>query len=363
MKRPRVLIVDDSALFRRMVADTIAATGEFVVAGEAATGLEAIRMVHELDPDLVTLDLEMPDLGGLETLGYIMSEAPRSVVILSAHTRAGAPETLRALEYGAVDFVLKPQADAAGASDLSVRLVDALRAARQARLDNLPVRMPERERPGRPSSARRAGRVDAPPAAVAIAASTGGPRALVDVVPRLPADLNAAVLIVQHMPPTFTAFMAERLNGLGEIHVAEARNGQPLEPGRVYVAPGGFHLQCRREGERVVAVLGDGAPVWGVRPAADPLFRSVAAHYGPRSVGVVLTGMGRDGAEGLRAIREVGGWTAAQDEATSVIYGMPRYAAPHAQQVLPLERVATAIVERVADVQERAGRRAQPRPR
>lgn len=353
-ERARVLVVDDSAMFRAMLVEVIESTGEFEVCGQARTGFEAIRLVHQLDPELVTLDLEMPELGGLETLGYIMSEVPRPVVILSAHSDAGAPETLRALEFGAVDFVLKPiGAQKSGIGDMRQRLLEALHAGRQAQVAKLPLRMTERlgVAPAQPL-APRARRAGEHPAAVVIAASTGGPRALVDVVPRLPSGLDAAIIIVQHMPPTFTVFLAERLAGMSMLPVREARNGDALRPDHVYVAPGGFHLLCARTRDGIVADLRRDPPLHGVRPAADRTFMSVASHFGPRSLGVVLTGMGRDGAEGLRMIREVGGWTAAQDEATSVIYGMPRNAAPHAERILPLERVADAIVDQLG----RAGR-------
>ena len=348
-ERARVLVVDDSALFREIIAEIVESTGEFAVVGHARTGFEAIRLVHQLQPDLVTLDLEMPELGGLDTLGYIMSEAPRPVVILSAHGGAGAPQTLRALEYGAVDFVLKPtRPEQDGTTGMRVRLLDALRAAREAKVANLPLRIPERlEALDRvPPPADDA--VDTHPTAVVIASSTGGPRALVDVVPRLPRGLNAALLVVQHMPPNFTAFMADRLAEMSQLDVREARAGDPIRADRVYVAPGGFHMVVARSRDGMAIDLRKDAPMHGVRPAADRTFMSVASHYGPRSMGVVLTGMGRDGANGLRMIREVGGWTAAQDEATSVIYGMPRLAAPHADRILPLGDVADAIAERLS---------------
>jgi len=332
-----------------MLVEIIESTGEFVVVGQARTGFEAIRLVHQLDPDLVTLDLEMPELNGLDTLGYIMSEVPRPVVILSAHGGAGAPQALRALEYGAVDFVLKPvEAEPDGTAGMRVRLLDSLHAARQAKVANLPLRIPELIDAARPAA--RPFRATTPaqhPTAVVIATSTGGPRALVDVVPRIPRGLNAAVLVVQHMPPNFTAFLAERLGEMSALSVGEARAGEPVEPDRVYVAPGGFHMVCARSRDGIAIDLRKDAPLHGVRPAADRTFMSVASHFGPRSIGVVLTGMGRDGAAGLRMIREVGGWTAAQDEATSVIYGMPRLAAPYADRILPLDGIADAIAERL----------------
>lgn len=342
--RTGVLVVDDSALLRAVLKDIIESSGEFQVVGEAGTGYEAIRLVHQLSPDLVTLDLEMPDLDGLDTLGYIMSEAPRPVVVVSSHVEAGAEPALRALDYGAVDIVVKPAA--IDKVKLEQRLLDALRAAAMARLTNLRFRPEAGVRPaggipdvhGRPATL-----------AVGIAASTGGPRALAELVPALPAELPAAVLIVQHMPPVFTRSLAARLDAAARLRMAEAQDGEPLVRGRVYMAPGGRHLIVERDPIGFVARLVDHPARWGVRPSADVLFTSMAATLGPRSVGVVLTGMGRDGAEGLRAIREVGGWTMAQDEATSVIWGMPRVAARYAHEVLPLPAMAGDIARRVAE--------------
>jgi len=341
-RRATVLVVEDDPVTRRIVVDLVQASGRFRVVGEARTGYEAIRLVHEREPDLVSLDLELPELGGLETLGYIMSEAPRPVVVLSAHT---APElTFQALDFGAVDFVPKPAPDALRTVDeLRDRLLEALDAAAQARLANLAFRIP-----GRGRAARRApAQAGLPACAVAIAASTGGPRALADLLAALPEDLPAAVLVVQHMPARFTASLAARLDAVSPLPVAEAVGGEVIRPGRVYLAPGGVHLGLDRSRQGVAIRLEETRPVWGVRPAADVLFRAVASHFGPRSLGVVLTGMGRDGAAGLRAIREVGGWTIAQDRDTSVIFGMPAAAAPFAREVLPLNRIADAITEHV----------------
>jgi len=343
---PGVLVVEDSALMRAQIVRMIEDSGEFRVVAEAATGYEAIRKVHEVEPDLVTLDLEMPDLGGLDTLGYIMSEAPRPVIILSAHAGRGAETAIRALDYGAVDFVPKPESGEPGETDrLRILLLDALRAARLARLSNLGVRMPRSD--GGPADGRRAPRQrQEAAAAVAIAASTGGPRALTQLIPQLPDGLPAAVLVVQHMPAGFTRTLADRIDAVSRLPVREASPGDVIRAGHVYVAPGGRHLLVRREEDGIRLVIDDGAPVWGVRPAADPLFSTVASHFGPRSIGVVLTGMGRDGADGLRVIRDVGGATIAQDAESSVIYGMPRAAAPFADAILPLDRIADEIAER-----------------
>ncbi|HEX6939397.1 MAG TPA: chemotaxis-specific protein-glutamate methyltransferase CheB [Longimicrobiales bacterium] len=344
-RRPGVLVVEDSALVRARIVDVIRDSGEFRVVGEAATGYEAIRRVHELDPDVVTLDLEMPDLGGLDTLGYIMSEVPRPVIILSAYA-GDAEATMQALDFGAVDFVPKPDASHPDAAEqLQSRLLRALRAATLARLSNLPLRLPDRQ-PRRRRAGGRSRATGTATTAVAIAASSGGPRALAELIPRLPAGLPAAVLVVQHMPPGFTRSLAARLDAASALPVTEAAAGEPIRAGRVYIAPGGHHMRVRRGETDLVLGLDDDRPVWGVRPAADPLFRSVASHFGPHSIGVVLTGMGRDGAEGLRVIRDVGGATVAQDADTAVIYGMPKAAAPYAGAVLPLDRIADAIAER-----------------
>lgn len=337
--RPRVLVVDDSALMRRRICDVIHGSGGFRVVGEAENGYEAIRLVHELEPDVVTLDLHMPELGGLDALGYIMSEAPRPVIVLSAYAARDAESTLRALDLGAVDFVRKPGADDAPES-LTRRLIPALRAATIARLSNLRVRMREREAPIEP--ARTAGH--ARNRVLAVATSTGGPRALSDLIPALPEDFPPT-LVVQHMPRGFTTHLAERLQRMSRVYVREAEDGDSPMTGHVYVAPGGRHLSLRREAGGIALAVEDGAPVWGVRPSADVLFAAVASHYGPRAAGAVLTGMGRDGAAGLRAIRASGGWTVAQDADSSVVYGMPKAAAQHAQRVLPLAAMPGAFVE------------------
>lgn len=340
-----MLVVEDSALTRRIVVEIIERAGEFRVVAEAGTGYEAIRLIHELEPQLVTLDLEMPDLGGLDTLGYIMSETPRPVVILSAHSAGDT--VIRALELGAVDFVPKPAGGGAGdLAALEARLLAALRAAAAARLSNLAPLLPEEL--GGP---RSAGVISSGPGClVALAASTGGPRSLAELVPRLPARLRAAVLIVQHMPPPFTRFLAERLDNMSPLRVEEGTDGERILSGRVYVAPAGSHLVVARGADGLVIRCETTPPRWGVRPSADVLFHSVAAHAGPRSVGVVLTGMGRDGAAGLRAIREVGGWTIAQDRESAVVFGMPRAAAPYAREVLPLAEIAPAITRRVSSI-------------
>lgn len=350
-----MLVADDSDLMRSLIVEIIGSSMDFRVVGEARTGYEAIRLLHELNPDVVTLDLQMPDLGGLETLGYIMSEAPRPVIIVSSHVGDTAGPALMALEYGAVELVAKPAGDEARDVDiLGDRLMDALRAAAAATVTNLQMRRQvagaARARP-RLDGSREAAR-----SAVAIAASTGGPRALTEIIPKLPATLPCAVLIVQHMPAAFTKAFAERLGMLGEIPVHEGIDGELVCAGCAYVAPGGVHMSLKRTPEGIVIALEDSDPVWGVRPAADILFNAVALHFGPASGGVVLTGMGRDGAAGLRAIHDVGGWTAVQDAESCVVYGMPKAAAQYADDEVSVDEVAEALALRSAFISRKRRR-------
>ncbi|MDQ4079892.1 MAG: chemotaxis-specific protein-glutamate methyltransferase CheB, partial [Gemmatimonadota bacterium] len=317
---PTVLVVDDSAFMRKLVTEMVDASGEFRVVATARNGLEALKKIHALDPDIVTLDIEMPELDGIGALGYIMSETPRPVVMLSgAASVTGIDLTIRALELGAVDFVKKPggpiSLDIGGVRD---RLLDALRASREVNLRGVSVLA---RRSGHRVAVRAVNAGSWATRVIAVAASTGGPRALAELVPALRADVDAAVLIVQHMPAGFTKSLAERLDLHSPLAVAEATDGERVVHNRVYLAPGGQHMRVRLEAGVPVIALDTTPPVWGVRPSADPLFRSVADVFGAASIGVVLTGMGRDGAEGLRAIHEAGGLGVAQDRATSIIYG------------------------------------------
>jgi two-component system chemotaxis response regulator CheB len=336
-------VVDDSAFMRRLVSEMLATSGEFRVVGTARNGLDALKQIHALDPDIVTLDIEMPELDGLQALGYIMSETPRPVVMLSAlDSPNGGDLTIRALELGAIDFVHKPAGSARETADLlGNRLLHALRAAACVNLRGVQVL-------ARPSLVERTAArptVGSPTHAVAIAASTGGPRALAEVIPRLPGGLGAAVLVVQHMPAGFTTSLAARLDAMSPLAVSEARHGERIEHGHVYVAPGGSHMRVGEISGHPVITLDQSPPIWGVRPSADPLFRSAAQCFGASLVGVVLTGMGRDGAEGLRAIRDRGGYAVVQDRETSIVYGMPQAAltTAGADRTLPLELIAGEI--------------------
>ena len=339
-----MLVVDDSALMRKVVSEVIASLQDFFVVGTARDGREALEKIYALDPDIVTLDIEMPELDGIAALGYIMSETPRAVVMLSAaESRGDVDLTLRALDLGAVDFVRKhSRAGSRQVLEVADRLEQALRAAAVVNLRGVPALPRPAVLPPRPSPDPRYAR-----AVVAVACSTGGPRALAEFVPMLTSELDAAVLVVQHMPPGFTLGLAQRLDRISALEVTEARDGEAVLPNHVYIAPGGMHMTVESGAGGAHVRLSDEPPLWGVRPAADLLFRSVAASFGSASVGVVLTGMGRDGGAGLGAIRQAGGGAIVQDRESATIYGMPQSAleVAGADLVAPLDLVASAVTK------------------
>ena len=338
--RIRVLVVDDSAFVRKAVQRMLSTAKDIEVVGVAADGEEGLVKARELRPDVITLDVRMPRLGGLETLERLMAEQPVPVLLMSTLTQEGAEVTLRGLELGAMDFVDKSSVQPMSLLSLAEELVAKVRALGGARVR-------PRAKPALPGGreAREAPRAEC----VVLAASTGGPAALQTVVSGLPAAFPAAILVVQHIPRGFTRSLAERLDARSAIPVREARDGEVVTPGTVLVAPAGIHTKlARRQG--AVSIVLDEEPRGALhRPSADVLMASAAAVYGPLSVGVVLTGMGADGTEGLRAIREKGGLTLAESEETCVIYGMPKAAidAGVVHRVVPLHRVAGEILAAV----------------
>jgi two-component system, chemotaxis family, protein-glutamate methylesterase/glutaminase len=340
-----VLVVDDSSFMRTLIAEMVESTREFQVVGTAADGIEAIDAIRSLNPDIVTLDIEMPRLDGLQALDTIMREMPRPVVMLSAAgSERGNEMTLRALERGAVEFVRKPSGPISiDLLTVKQELLAALNAARAVNMAGVRTLA----QAGVPAGAETVPKNISGSAArvVVIAASTGGPRALGEIIPHLPDTLGAAVLIVQHMPREFTRSLSHRLDLMSPLPVAEATDGEAVLENHVYLAPGGFHMTVTGDAGDAKVKLDTSPTIWGVRPAADPLFVSAAEAFGAKAIGVVLTGMGRDGAEGLRRIRAAGGKAVVQDRDSSIIYGMPQAAmeTAGADQVAAARDVARAI--------------------
>jgi two-component system chemotaxis response regulator CheB len=327
-ERPiRVLVVDDSAFMRTVVAQMLAAAPDIEVVGQAADGKVGLQMARDLHPDVITLDVEMPVLSGLEMLRILMRTAPTPVIMLSTLTQAGADVTIEALELGAVDYLPKNlEGGPLGMRKIAPLLIEKVRAVGNpaARETIRSAQSGAARSPVRPIPAGR-GRApaDEPFRVVAIGASTGGPTALYDLIPALPVDFHGAVLVVQHMPPKFTLALAERLNRLSALPVAEAVDGIPIEAGSVLVAPGGRHLSVRADGGRLVAQVGD-TPALPMMPAVDVLFQSLAAVCPERTLAVVLTGMGADGCEGARALARAGASVIAQAPYGCLVYGMPK---------------------------------------
>lgn len=350
----RVLIVDDSVVIRKLLTQTLSADPAIEVAGAAALGKIALAKIPQLNPDIVILDVEMPEMDGLETLTLIRKDWPRlPVIMFSTKTERGAVATIEALTRGASDYVPKPSNTGS--------VVLAMTRVREAMIPKIKALVPRGPRPAPvvrlPSSVaatapvlpRRVPGTEAPVSLVAIGASTGGPNALSTVLAQLPGDLPVPVVLVQHMLPTFTQHFAARLASQSKVRVVEASEGDTLEAGCVYVARGDYHLVVTRRVRQGVLTLNQAAPENFCRPAVDVLFDSVASAYGANVLGVVLTGMGQDGLRGSTVIRQAGGNVIVQDEATSVVWGMPGFVAGAglATEVLPIGRIAEAITRLV----------------
>lgn len=344
----RVLVVDDSALVRQMLTRALSMDPRIEIVGTARTGVEAIERARELQPDVITLDIEMPELTGLEALPYIRKHTNSRVVILSS---LDDPDTTyRALSMGAIDFIAKPHGGVASSiTELSEQLLKVIKTANRITPDQANAVFEghaegegESSDDGSGGSAETGGKVQT---CVAIASSTGGPPALERVFTGLQASMPAAYLVVQHLPPGFSGSLARRLDAVSDIRVVEAQDGMHIRPGVAYIAPHGRHLVVSGDRSKKHLRFSDDPPLHGVRPAGDLLMRSVAEHYGENSVGVVLTGMGSDGARGALQIRIAGGDTVVQDERTSVVWGMPNAAlqAGAATRMVPVGLVAAEI--------------------
>ena len=349
MAKTRVIVVDDSALVRGLLTEIINRQPDMQCVGAAADPLVAREMIRNLNPDVITLDVEMPRMDGIDFLARLMRLRPMPVLMVSTLTERGADVTLKALELGAVDFVAKPRIGVAdGLRQLGEDITDKIRTASKAQVRRLPT--PAAAAPGA-TAAKPApvsmGRLSTEKI-IFLGASTGGTEATREVLMSLPADFPA-VMITQHMPPGFTRSYAARLDGLCRIGVKEASDGERVLPGHAYIAPGGLHLSVERSGANYIARVRDGEPVNRHKPSVEVLFDSAARVVGPNALGVMLTGMGGDGARAMKTMRDAGSWNLCQDEASCVVFGMPREAIAHgaANDVLPLARIAPALIERL----------------
>lgn len=364
VNRPiRVLVVDDSAFMRKVLTGLISSDPQLQVCGEARDGRDAIAQLEALKPDVISMDINMPHMDGLQATEVIMSSNPHPVLIVSSESRDGADVTLKALQLGAIDFVPKPSSGIdLDMSSIQDELCRKLKLAAKVRVVRTAARSNGQQKPagedppariqpkrangnssGEPGGSRGAGKFPI----VVIAASTGGPATLMRLIPEFPADFPGAIIVVQHMPGNFTAQFSNQLADASAIKVKEAEAGEIVVPGQVYVCPGSHHLRVSATGR---IVLDEGPRIGGYRPCADLTVESVAAYCGPNAVAVILTGMGNDGSKGVPSVRAAGGHVIAQDESTAVIFGMPQEAIKTGavDQVLPIEAIYAAVEKKVA---------------
>lgn len=358
MSKIRVVVVDDSALVRSLLSAIINRQSDMECIGTANDPLAAREMIRALDPDVITLDIEMPKMDGLEFLGRLMRLRPMPVIMISTLTERGAEATMRALELGAVDFVAKPRIGLTeGINELAGMIVDKIRVAARAqvrRIDasvgaatpaggagaaSVPVKTPSAAVVGRYSTEKL----------IAIGASTGGTEAIKEILMAMPADAPG-IVITQHMPAGFTSSFAARLDSLCALAVQEATDGSRILPGHVYIAPGGRQLRVQKSGANYICVVDDSEPVNRHKPSVEVLFQSVAQVVGPNAYGIMLTGMGADGAQAMREMRDAGSYNFVQDEASCVVFGMPREAIEHgaADEILALQSIAPALLRKLA---------------
>ena len=346
MPRIKVLVVDDSAFMRKIISNILAGSPDIEVMDTARNGQEAIEKVTHLRPDVVTMDIEMPVLDGLQALGYIMSECPTRVIMLTGAESEHGDLTMTAFQYGAVDFIQKPSGnislDMEKIRDDLIKKVLAAARVEVHKLGFIEEKVIKKKKVVSPVRIRVK-------KIIVIGSSTGGPRALQQVIPLLPSNLQVPVLVVQHMPAGFTKSLAERLDSQSMLRVREAAEGDIIQTGTVLIAPGDFHMvvkQQKIDGEiREVIGLTKGDKVQGVRPSVDVLLESVARIYKENSIGVILTGMGSDGSDGIKKLKKAGGKVIAEDESTCVVYGMPRSVIEQklADYILPIHKIAESI--------------------
>lgn len=354
MPKTRVVVVDDSALVRSLLAEIVNRQPDMECIGAAADPYAAREMIRNLNPDVITLDVEMPRMDGIDFLSKLMRLRPMPVLMVSTLTERGAEVTMRALELGAIDFVAKPKIGVAdGLKQLAEEITEKIRIASKAHVKRAPA-PPPAPAPGMPAMAPKApsapsllGRLSTEKI-IFIGASTGGTEATKEVLMNLPADAPA-VVITQHMPPGFTRSYAARLDTLCKIRVKEATDGERILPGHAYIAPGGLHLSVERSGANYVARVRDGEPVNRHKPSVEVLFESAARVVGQNAFGIMLTGMGADGAVAMKAMRDAGSYNYAQNESTCVVFGMPREAILHgaAHEVLPLQDIAPHLMDKL----------------
>ena len=345
-KKIRVLIVDDSSIIRTLLSKLLSTDPEIEIVGTAPDPYVAREKLIQLRPDVMTLDIEMPRMDGVTFLSKVMHHFPIRTVIISSLSTAGSEMALKALENGAIDVVAKPAIDVTRSlEELGAEIIMKVKSAAHSTIPQLCDRLP---RVVSGTSGKSESLARTTHQILAIASSTGGTEALKRVLPCMPSDIPGTV-IVQHMPPVFTKSYAQHLQSLCPFEVKEAEDGDKVMPGRVLLAPGNFHMELRREGGYYRVALQQEAAIHGVRPAADILLSTVAKHAGKNSIGVVLTGMGKDGAKGLLEMKQAGGFTIAQDEATCVVYGMPKTAVELGaiDRIMPLDKIAETILQRL----------------
>ncbi len=350
----KVLVVDDSPLVRKIASDILNSDPEIEVIATASNAEFAINKIKKLRPDVVTMDIEMPGMGGLNAIKRIMDENPVPIIVLSAFAKKGAELTIQALEYGAVDFIAKPSVSLSGGLDtIATELIKKVKNASKISVGRKEVKETVTEKKVleiKKEFGSYKGRYEI----VAIGTSTGGPVALKTVLSGFPEDFPLGIVVVQHMPPVFTGAFANRLNTICNVNVKEAMDGDPILPGSVLIAPGDYHMTVTKYNTNPKVLLHKWEPVSGHRPSVDVLMHSVAREFGANAIGVIMTGMGRDGAEGIKELKKKGGYVIAQDKDTSVIYGMNRVVIENgdADEIVPVEEISNRIINKVLEDQK-----------